>query len=95
MKSSLYFGIKLEKRALLHKLNKLHRQITKNHKKIKTNIEQSKNLTKQNKEKILSQIFKTEILNIQKISPRQRRQKLDRPQMHGYCSVDQVLSHRD
>ena len=28
-------------------------------------------------------------------SPRQRRQKLDRPQVYGYCSVDQVSSHRD
>ena len=28
-------------------------------------------------------------------SPRQRRQKLDRSQVYGCCSVDQVLSHRD
>jgi len=47
MKSPVYFGIKLEKGALLHKLNKLHRQIPKKTtRKIKTNIRQSKNLTK-------------------------------------------------
>ena len=28
-------------------------------------------------------------------SPRQQRQKLDRPQVYGCCSVDQVSSHRD
>ena len=28
-------------------------------------------------------------------SPRQRRQKLDRPQVCGGCSVDQVSSHKD
>ena len=30
-----------------------------------------------------------EILNIQKFSPRQRRQELDRLQVHGCYSVDQ------
>ena len=59
MKSSLYFEIKLKKRALLHKLNKLHRQITKKtQNKNKKNIKQSKNLKKQNKKKMLSQILK-------------------------------------
>ena len=101
MKSFLYFGIKLEKRVLLHKL-KRYPETSKEHPKLKitqndnkfknTNKEkfekQSKNMTKTNKEKCLVK-FSNGNSQYPKFSPRQRRQKLDRPQVHGCCSVDQ------
>ena len=99
MKSSLYFGVKLEQRALLQKLKRStekSNKIPKNKKftQNKTTINQSKINQRKTKLKCLVN-FLNRNSQYPIDSPRQRRQKLDRPQVYGCCSVDQVSSHRD
>jgi len=74
MKSSLYFGIKLEKRALLHKLKSYSEKTSKEHPKTKItenkNKKQIANKQKYDKNKTKKNAwsnFRKKILNIQNL----------------------------